>query len=157
MLGSWSQHLCSVSSGRDQEVANRPIQTVTAGLDAELTQDSHGDWTIALADDEGTEVYRKAGYANQRSAKSGAYQWARKHYQVEAEEPETWTEIPVPEAPKGKSLGPTSATLPSLMRARAAHNEQQVITLRTQAAELEMEAKRLREAADTLEGPDGPA
>lgn len=158
MLGCWPQHLCPESSGRDQEVADKPIQTVTAGLDAELTQASDGTWTIVLVDDQGTEVYRKGGYRNENSAKSGAYQWARKHYRVEAEEVPVEPEPPV-QKPKRASphtkKAPTPAHLSRLLNLRADSNEQQAIELRTKADRLETEAKRLREAADTLGGSGG--
>jgi hypothetical protein len=138
-------------------VADKPIQTTTAGLDAELTQASDGTWSIVLRDDQGTEVYNNTGLANQRSAKSSAYQWARKYYQVEAVEVPEELVIPEP-APKKKpkrasphtKKAPSSAHLSKLLNIRADHNEEKAIALRTQADALETEAKRLREAADTL-------
>jgi len=135
-------------------VADEPIQTTTAGLDAELTQSSDGTWNIVLVDDQGTEVYRKDGYANSRSARSGAYQWVRKHYQVETEENPEVSE-PAPKKPAKRASPhtkkvPTSAHLSRLMNLRADGNEERAIALRAEADALEMEAKRLREAADTL-------
>jgi hypothetical protein len=136
-------------------MADKPIQTVTAGLDAELTQSRDGTWTIVLRDDQETEVYRKAGYANSDSAKSGGYQWVKKHYQEEAQE------VPAPPSPppqKAKRTSPhtrktpTAAHLSRLMNLRADSNEEKAIALRTEADALETEAKRLREAADTLGG-----
>lgn len=138
-------------------MADKPIQTTTAGLDAELTQARDGTWSIVLRDDQGTEVYNNAGLANERSAKSSAYQWVRKYYQSEAEEAVEVPEEPViPEpAPKKRASphtkkAPSSAHLSRLLNLRADSNEEKAIALRTQADALETEAKRLREAADTL-------
>ena len=141
-------------------MADKPIQTTTAGLDAELTQSRDGTWSIVLRDDHQTEVYRKGGYANQQSAKSGAYQWARKYYQVEVEETPELPVLPEPApkrtpkraSPHTKKV-PTSAHLSKLLNLRADGNEERAIALRIEADALEMEAKRLREAADTLGGP----
>lgn len=141
-------------------MADKPIRATTAGLDAELTPQRDGTWTIVLTDDQGTEVFRKAGYSNDQSAKSGAYQWVKKYYQEEAQEvlipPEP---APEPVKPKRASphtqKAPTSAHLSKLLNLRADKNEEQAIELRRKADHLETEAKRLREAADTLGLSDG--
>lgn len=164
LIGSFHQQYSSDAFRKDPGVAENLIQTTTAGLDAELTQSSDETWTIVLTDDQGTEVYRRDGYANNRSAKSGAYQWVRRHYQVEAEEAVEVPEEPViPEpAPKKRAAphtkkAPSSAHLSKLLNLRADRNEEKAIALRTQADQLETEAKRLREAADTLGLADGSA
>jgi hypothetical protein len=146
-------------SGRNQGVADKPTRTTTAGLDAELTESRDGTWTIVLRDDQATEVHRKAGYKDPRSAQAAAYQWVRRHYQVEAKEVLGLPEPPAKKKPKRASPHtrklPSSAHLSRLLLLRADGNEEQAIQLRTKADALEAEAKRLREVADALGDSDG--
>lgn len=131
-----------------------PSAVTRAGLDATLTQDSKGKWHVVLVDDSGAEVFTGGPYSSDGSAKASASQWVRKHYQVEAEE------VPAP-VPKEKRASPFTGKAPSashllrLLNLRADRNESQAIELRAKADALEMEAKHLREAADTLGGSSG--
>ena len=122
-----------------------------AGLDVKLGQLSSGDWRIVLTDDTGSVVYDRT-LGTEQSAKTAAREWVRQNYQVETEE--------APRAKpaakhKPRTLGPSPTHLIQMMRDRADDNEEKAIGARAQADALEAEAKRLREAADSLEGPDG--
>jgi len=129
-----------------------------AGLDASLSQDSRAKWHVVLKDDSGAEVFSGGPYKSDTSAKAAAGQWVQRHYQVETQE------VPAPEPrpqPKEKRASPFPGKAPSashlnrLLNLRADRNEEQAIELRAKAEHLEMEAKRLREAADTLGGSSG--
>jgi hypothetical protein len=126
-----------------------------AGLDASLSQDTRGKWHVVLKDDLGTEVFSGGPYKSDTSAKAAAGQWVQRHYQVETEE------VSARPQPKRKRAAPFTGKAPSashlnkLLNLRADRNEEQAIALRTKADALETEAKRLREAADTLGGSDG--
>jgi hypothetical protein len=124
-----------------------------AGLDVDLTQHRNGKWQIVLKDSQGSVVYDKI-YGTEWTAKDKARRWVREHYETDTQETEP-EPVPVRSKQKGSSLGPTPSNLVTVMRARADDNEEKAITLRAQAGHLETEAKRLREAADTLGGPDG--
>lgn len=122
-----------------------------AGLDVKLGQLSSGDWRIVLTDDSGTVVYDRT-LSTEAGARTSARTWVQKNYQVETEE--------APRAKpasksKPRALGPAPSLLVEMMRDRADDNEERSVGLRAQADALEAEAKRLREAADSLEGPDG--
>jgi len=130
-----------------------------AGLDASLSQDSRAKWHVVLKDDSGAEVFSGGPYKSDTSAKAAAGQWVQRHYQVETQE------VPAPEPrPKSKpkraapytGKAPSASHLNRLLNLRADRNEEKALALRTEADALETEAKRLREAADTLAGgPDG--
>jgi hypothetical protein len=123
-----------------------------AGLDVSLVQEKSGRWRIRLTDGQGVEVYNR-DFGTKGSAHTAARQWVVDTYQVDVQETEP---IQPPKGKqKGSSLGPTPSNLVTVMRARADDNEEKAIALRAQAGYLETEAKRLREAADTLGGPDG--
>lgn len=80
-----------------------------------------------------------------------AGQWVREHYAVETEE------VAKPKAaPKARprTLGPQPSAMVQMMRDRADDNEEKAVAYRQQADGLEVEAKRLRVAADELAGPD---
>jgi hypothetical protein len=138
-----------------------PGVVTRAGLDASLSQDSRGIWHVVLKDDSGAEVFSGGPYKSDASAKAAAGQWVQRHYQVETQE----VSAPEPRPqPKKKRAAPFTGKAPSashlnrLLNLRADKNEEQAIALRTKADALETEAKRLREAADTLAGgPDGQA
>jgi len=130
-------------------MAGRPSEVTRAGLDAKLTQLRDKSWQIVLTDDEGTEVFNRT-YTTEKLAKVNARLCVRTNYQVATQE--------APRAPKQRkprSLGPAPSHLVQMMRDRADDNEEKAIGARAQADALEAEAKRLREAADSLEGPDG--
>jgi hypothetical protein len=137
-----------------------PSIVTRAGLDASLSQDARGKWHVVLKDDSGAEVFSGGPYKSDTSAKAAAGQWVQRHYQVETEE------VPAPEPrpqPKKKRASPFTGKAPSashlnrLLNLRADKNEERAIALRTEADALETEAKRLREAADTLGGSGGQA
>jgi hypothetical protein len=154
LLGSWWQEQSSGVFRKEAWMVG-PSAVTRAGLDATLTQDSKGKWHVVLRDDSGAEVFSGGPYSSDVSAKASAGQWVRKHYQVEAEE------VPARPQPKKKRASPFTGKAPSaghltrLLNLRADRNESQAIELRAKADALEMEAKRLREAADTLGGSGG--
>lgn len=130
-------------------MAGRPSAVSRAGLDAKITQLRDQSWRIVLTDDEGTEVFNRT-YSSEKLAKDNARHWAQANYQVATQEaPRT------PKQRKYRSLGPAPSHLVQMMRQRADDNEEKAIGARAQADALEAEAKRLRQAADSLEGPDG--
>jgi hypothetical protein len=132
-------------------LAARPSAASKAGLDAVLTQLGDGNWRIVLRDDEGTDVYSGV-YPNKETARTMARRWVLNNYNVETEEVDRPKSAPKHKRPR--SLGPAPSHLVQMMRDRADDNEEKAIGARAQADALEAEAKRLREAADSLEGPD---
>ena len=122
-----------------------------AGLDVKLGQLSDGKWRVVLTDDSGAVVYDRT-HNTEIMAKQRSREWVQENYQVETEE------APRPKTAgkhKPRTLGPSPVHLVQMMRDRADDNEEKAIGARAQADALEAEAKRLREAADSLEGPDG--
>lgn len=130
-------------------MTGRPSTASRAGLDAKLTHARDGTWTIVLVDDQGTEVFRKAGYKTEESAKGGASYWVQKNYQVE-----TRDSPPKKRASPNTKKAPTAARLNRLL-IRADDNRKRATELMAEAQRLTEEAERLSEAADALGGSNG--
>jgi hypothetical protein len=154
LIRSWVQEGSSDAFRKGaQRGMGRASRASEAGLDASLEKQKDGKWRIRLVDANGTEVFNKTASTSQ-SARSIARQWVVDNYDLEATQ-ETQAKPSPPRKPKHRSLGPAPSNLVAVMRARADDNEEKAVQYRTQADHLEMEAKRLREAAQALEGPDG--
>lgn len=130
-----------------------------AGLDAEVTQEQDGTWTAVLSDDQGRQVYESKGHVTQRATAAAVRKWVSATYLMETEEAKpkpTYAKKRRPYSsrpPTGPPpLGPGASGLVEMMQHRANDNEAQAVSLRIQADGLEAEAKRLRAAAETLEG-----
>lgn len=147
LLWSVLQDLFSVQPQEAQGVADPPTDT----LSAELTQEGDGTWTISLTEAQGTEVFRKGGYKNPKSAKGGAYFWVQKHYAPAAQEQGPDARPPKRAAPF-TNRPPSPAYLSKLLELRARSNEEKASQLRAEADRLDREAQSLREATNIIGG-----
>lgn len=123
-----------------------PRKVSNAGLEVEYEQAADGTWSHVISKD-GTVLREREGYANANSCACGVANWFHAHYLGRDARQARLASRPEPRPP---ALGPGTSQLHEMMNARADDNEGQAIRLREQADRLEMEAKRLRAAAEVL-------
>jgi hypothetical protein len=125
-------------------VMTRATSLDSAGLDVVLTKEPSGTWHAA-ARHNGREVFSKAGYKTDASARGGVSYWFQHHYRKEMLRQDL-----TPPVADGSAAG-----LGRSIREKANAAEAESVVLRTRADKLEADAKRMHAAADLLEDPDG--
>jgi len=123
----------------------RPSAVAKAGLDVNLREQEDGSWSIVLTDDTGTVVFDRT-YTTKKIAQQQARKWVQEAYQTDISEQTSPPRPKQTRSPRRNSI----ENLAAMLLDRADRSEEEAVEMRIQADRLEVEAKRLRGAAETL-------